>query len=108
MQMLGTSVVRAFCIPEDAVRQPPRFEGALLFLAIALMASLGIRVEVTTEGSTAASRVLRWRPARQAIIANWVRGDGRWHVDVTGRTSLVSRFTEVAGDVNAHSAIEGP
>jgi hypothetical protein len=46
-------------------------------------------------------------PTEQAIIANWVRGDGMWHVDVTGRTSVVRRCTEVAGDVSAHSIIPG-
>jgi hypothetical protein len=30
-----------------------------------------------------------------------------WHVDVTGRASVVRQFTEVAGDVGAHSVIQG-
>ena len=46
-------------------------------------------------------------PTQQAIIANWVRGDGMWHVHLTGRPSVVRQCTEVAGDVRANSIIHG-
>jgi hypothetical protein len=106
-QLLGPRAVRAFCIPEDAVRQSPRFERVLLFLAIALMESFGIEVHVTAEPDYESVEGFVVAPADQAIIANWVRGDGMWHVDVTSRASLVRRFTEVSGDVSAHSIIPG-
>src|SRR5439155_15349425 len=47
-------------------------------------------------------------PKRRAIIANWVRSDGIWHVDVTGHSRLVHRFTDIAADVADRSIIEGP
>ncbi|GAB1693436.1 hypothetical protein KRM28CT15_52390 [Krasilnikovia sp. M28-CT-15] len=106
-QLLGASAVRAFCIPEHAVRESPRYERILLFLAIALMESFGIEVRVTTDEEYDSIEGFVVAPNEQAIIANWVRGDGMWHVDVTGRTTVVRRFTEVAGDVSAHSVIDG-
>jgi D-serine deaminase-like pyridoxal phosphate-dependent protein len=47
-------------------------------------------------------------PNQEAIIANWVRGEGMWHVDITGRSSIVREFTNVADDVGAHSVIDAP
>ncbi|GAA1033331.1 hypothetical protein GCM10009557_34750 [Virgisporangium ochraceum] len=108
MDLIGSSIVRAFCIPEDAVRESPRHERALLFLAIALMESLGIRVKVTTDPDYGTVEGFVVAPAKRAIIANWVRGDGMWHVDLTDRAGTVRNFTEVVGDVGADSVIEGP
>jgi hypothetical protein len=44
----------------------------------------------------------------QAIIANWVRGEGIWHVDTARRASVLSDFREASGYASAHSVIEAP
>jgi hypothetical protein len=44
----------------------------------------------------------------QAIIANWVRGEGIWHVDTARRPSLLSDFREASGYATAHSVIDAP
>jgi len=36
-----------------------------------------------------------------AIIANWVRGDGIWHVDTARRPSVLSDFREASGHASA-------
>src|SRR5439155_20830814 len=41
-RLLGPATVRAFCVPEHAVAPSARHERILLFLAVALMESLGI------------------------------------------------------------------
>jgi DNA-binding XRE family transcriptional regulator len=107
-QTLGASTIRAFCIPENAVRESPRYERILLFLAIALMESLGIQAKVTTDPAYGNVEGFVIAPRKQAIIANWVRGDGIWHVDTTTRTPIIREFTDVAGQVGAHSVIEAP
>ena len=50
-QFAGTAdpLVRGFCVPEDAVTASARSERVLLFLSVALMESLGIRVKVCAE-----------------------------------------------------------
>src|SRR4030095_8934837 len=93
-ELLGTSAVRAFCIPEDAVRQSQPFERILLFLAVALMESFGIEVHITAEPEYGSVEGFVVAPTQQAIIANWGRGDGMWHVDLTGRASAVRQGTE--------------
>ena len=42
----------------------------------------------------------------KAIIANWVRGEGIWHVDTARRPSVLSDFREASGYASAHSVIE--
>ncbi len=98
-------LVRAFCIPETAVRGSPAFERILLFLAAALMESLGIRVEVCTEPEYSEVEGFVLAAGKHAIIANWVRSEGIWHVDTTVRRSLLRDFADAAGHACAHSAI---
>jgi len=108
MALIGSPVARAFCVPEDAVRESPRSERVLLFLAFALMESLGIRVQVTDEPAYGNVEGFVVAPGRQAIVANWVRGDGIWHVDATSRAGVVRDFTEVVSDVAASTLLAAP
>lgn len=105
---VGAATTRAFCVPERVVRASPQHERILLFLAVALMESMGIHAQFTDEHAYEQVEGFVVAPQREAIIANWVRGDGMWHVDVTGRTSTVREFSNVAQDVSAHSIIEAP
>ena len=107
-QTLGSSTTRAFCVPEQVVHESPRHERILMFLAVALMESLGIHAQFTSDPAYEQVEGFVVSPNREAIIANWVRGDGMWHVDVTGRSSIVREFTTVANDVADQSTLEAP
>jgi transcriptional regulator with XRE-family HTH domain len=100
---LGSTSTRAFCIPENVVRSSPRHERILLFLAMALMEAMGIHTQVTSDASYEAVEGFVVAPDKEAVIANWVGGEGMWHVDVTARSSVVREFTNAAQDVGAHS-----
>ncbi|MET7921978.1 helix-turn-helix transcriptional regulator [Streptomyces avermitilis] len=105
---LGGTSTRAFCIPEDVVRSSPRYERILLFLAVALMESLGIHAQFTTDPAYEAVEGFVVAPHKEAVIANWVRGDGMWHVDMTARSSVVREFTIAARDVDTDSITAAP
>ncbi|MFI1726420.1 multiprotein-bridging factor 1 family protein [Streptomyces sp. NPDC020489] len=100
---LGSTSTRAFCVPEEVVRSSPRYERILLFLAVALMESLGIQAQFTSDPAYESVEGFVVAPDKEAVIANWVRGDGMWHVDVTARSSVVREFTIAARDVDADS-----
>ncbi|MFJ8469633.1 helix-turn-helix domain-containing protein [Streptomyces swartbergensis] len=105
---LGSTSTRAFCVPEEVVRSSPRHERILLFLAVALMESLGIQAQFTADPAYEAVEGFVVAPDKEAVIANWVRGDGMWHVDVTARSSVVREFTIAARDVDADSLTAAP
>ncbi|MEU5599195.1 helix-turn-helix transcriptional regulator [Streptomyces sp. NPDC020298] len=105
---LGSTSTRAFCIPENVVRSSPRYERILLFLAVALMESLGIHAQFTADPAYEAVEGFVVAPDKEAVIANWVRGEGMWHVDVTARSSVVREFTIAARDVDADSITAAP
>ncbi|MFF1446151.1 multiprotein-bridging factor 1 family protein [Streptomyces sp. NPDC058295] len=105
---LGNTSTRAFCIPEEVVRSSPRYERILLFLAVALMESLGIHAQFTSDPAYESVEGFVVSPDKEAVIANWVRGDGMWHVDVTARSSVVREFTIAARDVDADSLTAAP
>lgn len=105
---LGGTSTRAFCVPEEVVRSSPRYERILLFLAVALMESLGIQAQFTADPAYEAVEGFVVAPDKEAVIANWVRGDGMWHVDVTARSSVVREFTIAARDVDADSLTAAP
>ncbi len=108
MALLDGSASRGFCIPESAVIDSPAYERTMLFLVAALMESLRIRVEITADPEYSEAEGFVVAANRQAIIANWVRGDGIWHVDCAAGRSKVREFTEVSADVGAHSVIDAP
>jgi transcriptional regulator with XRE-family HTH domain len=106
LSTVGGIMDRGFCIPREAVTTSPGYERVLLFLAVALMESLGIRVHLTADESYA--RVEGFVMAREehnAIIADWMSGEGMWHVDLTTHPGSLRQFTDVAGDVAAASVI---
>jgi len=105
--MAGGFMQRGFCVPASAVASSPTYERILLFLAVALMESLGIHVHLTADASYAAVEGFVMARQRNAIIANWMGGEGMWHVDLTSKPSTIRQFGEVAGDVAAQSVIEG-
>lgn len=104
----GGSMYRGFCVPEVSVSASPLYERVILFLAVALMESLGIRAQLTADPSYACVEgFVLASGRRQALIANWIGGDGMWHVDLTTRTSQIAEFEDAAGGVAAGSIIVG-
>lgn len=104
----GSSLARMFCVPQRAVAGSPLYERVLLLLAIALMEATGIRVQVCDDPAYSDMEGFVLGGPSQAIIANWVRGEGIWHVDTARRPSVLSDFREASGHVRAHSVIDAP
>ncbi|MFB7148045.1 helix-turn-helix domain-containing protein [Streptomyces virginiae] len=100
---VGTSG-RGFCVPETAVTSSPAYERVLLFLAIALMESFGIRTWVTDDGGFAHTDGFALSHGRRAVIASWVRTEGVSHLAVTSRPGNLRTFADVTGHVSHHSA----
>lgn len=100
----GGASGRGFCIPETAVVSSPAYERVLLFLAIALMESFGIRTWVTDDGGFAHTDGFALSPGRRAVIASWVRTEGESHLAVTARPGTLRTFADVTGHVSHHSA----
>ena len=100
------SLSRMFCVPRSAVASSPLFERILLLLAVALMEAMGIHVKFCDDLAYSDVEGFVLGGQSQAIIANWVRGEGIWHVDTARRPSVLSDFREASGHASAHSVIE--
>ncbi|HET9118299.1 MAG TPA: hypothetical protein VFN75_09560, partial [Pseudonocardiaceae bacterium] len=77
------SASRTFCVPELAVLDSAPRERVLLLLAAALMESLGIRTQFCPDPALSQVDGFVLAPGSEAVIANWVRTEGRWYVDNT-------------------------
>jgi hypothetical protein len=100
------SLSRMFCVPHSAVASSAPFERVLLLLAVALMEATGIHVKVCDDPAYSDVEGFVLSGHDTAIIANWVRGEGIWHVDTARRPSVLSDFREASGHASAHSVIE--
>ncbi len=101
------SLSRMFCIPHSVVVSSALFERVLLLLTVALMEAMGIKVKVCDDPAYSDVEGFVLSGHNKAIVANWVRGEGIWHVDTARRPSVLSDFREAAGHASAHSVIEG-
>src|SRR6185312_15633687 len=72
----GPALTRGLCVPPSTVIDSSRSERILLLLAIALMESFNIAVNVTTEPEYAPVPGFVFDGSRRAIVANWVGTDG--------------------------------
>lgn len=99
---------RIFCIPEEAVSSSPRYERVLMFMAAALMESFDISVQATSDPNYQAVGGFVLSPDSRALVANWLRADGVWHVDNTTRQTVVREMKDVAGQGAAHSILDAP
>ena len=70
------------------------------------MEAVGIRVKICDDAAYSNVEGFVLGGPSQAIIANWVRGEGIWHVDTARRASILADFREAAGFANAHSIVE--
>jgi hypothetical protein len=102
----GSSLSRMFCIPHAVVASSALYERVLLLLAVSLMEATGIHVKVCDDPAYSGVEGFVLGGQSKAIIANWVRGEGIWHVDTARRSSVLSDFREASGHASAHSVIE--
>jgi hypothetical protein len=72
------------------------------------MEATGIHVKVCDDPAYSEVEGFVLSGHNEAIIANWVRGEGIWHVDTARRASVLSDLREVSGHVSAHSVIDAP
>ncbi|MGB6162499.1 MAG: helix-turn-helix transcriptional regulator [Pseudonocardiaceae bacterium] len=93
---------RTFCVPEHAVLDSPPSERVLLLLSAALMESLGIRTQFCSDPALSQMDGFALAPGSEAVIGNWVRMDGRWHVDKTRSASVIQTFGDVIRHAGAH------
>lgn len=101
-----SSLSRMFCIPHSVVASSALYERVLLLLAVSLMEAMGIHVKVCDDPAYSAVEGFVLGGQSKAIIANWVRGEGIWHVDTARRPSVLGDFREASGHASAHSVIE--
>jgi hypothetical protein len=101
----NSGMARAFCIPSQVAEASPPAESVLLMLAASLMESFGIQVQIVAdqEYETIDGFVLDGQG--RAIVANWVRADGVWHVDVTTSRPTIRQYADASGYARAHSVI---
>jgi hypothetical protein len=97
---------RMFCVPHSVVARSALFERVLLLLAVALMEAMGVHVSVCDDPAYSDIEGFVLGGQDKAIIANWVRGEGIWHVDTAKRPSVLSDLREASGHARAHSVIE--
>jgi hypothetical protein len=95
-------MTRTFCVPEDVVNDAQLGERVLVFLAMALMESFGIRTRMITEPEYAHVDGFALSGQRRAVIANWVGCDGIWLVDVTEHRPTVRSYADAIAHVAAH------
>ncbi|MCO1575479.1 helix-turn-helix domain-containing protein [Crossiella sp. SN42] len=104
----GVNPTRTFCIPPQTVTDSRRPERILLLLAVALMESFDITVQVCAEPEYSSVTGFALDQRRRAIVANWVGHDGIWQVDVTDDRPALREFADACGYAAAHSVIAGP
>ncbi len=103
----GQALSRGFCIPPEAVTASPPAERILLLLAVALMESFGICVNVCADPEYAAVEGFALDRGHRAIVANWVGADGIWRVGVAGDRPTVQDYGDVMAYTASRSIISG-
>ena len=98
---------RAFCVPRQSIDNSKPAERVLLLLAVGLMESFDLRVDVCSEAEYTALQGFVLDGRRRAIVANWVGQDGIWHIDVTDHKATLREFADARGYATAHSVIAG-
>jgi hypothetical protein len=78
----------------------------LLWLAVALMESLGIWVKICADPGYSGTDGFVLVPQDRAVIATWIRAEGIWYAGKTTRAPDLRDFSEIAGHVAAHSVTD--
>ncbi|GAA3086000.1 hypothetical protein GCM10020000_85700 [Streptomyces olivoverticillatus] len=101
------SMSRVFCVPESVVRRSGLYERILLFLAVALMEHLGVRVKVTPRAEFGAIDGIALIPGQRAALATWVRTDALWKADSTTGPADLRHFEDVLRDAGTDTVAVG-
>lgn len=101
-------LVRAFCVPRQAVDDSPAGERMLLLLALALMESYGIQTVVTDLAELVGTPGFVSDRRARAITATWIGADGIWYADVTDNRTTLRGYDDSIGYAINHSINEGP
>jgi hypothetical protein len=104
---IAEQLVRAFCIPREAVTGSALGERALLLLAAALMESYGIHTVVTDAPELAATAGFAFDRNRHAITATWLGADGIWYVDTADDRTTLRGYADAAGHATRYSVSAG-
>jgi hypothetical protein len=99
----GEPTRRVFCLPEDAVGKLPAHERILLFLAIAQMELNKVVVTIVPDPTYQELDGFVLVPDHQAVVANWIRGDGVWAVDTLDHRRTVRWYSDAVGDATIRS-----
>jgi hypothetical protein len=99
--------IRVFCIPTDELQKASSSDRTLIFLAVALMEMLGIEIRVCIDPAYLEMEGFVLDTRRRGMIANWVRGQGIWHVDSLGRGAKVNEFNDAVKCSSVHSVMSG-
>lgn len=102
-----TRMLRVFCVPEAAVLTSSGPERILLLLAAALMESFGVMVAVVSGGDYRGQPGFVLDPQGQVIMANWVRAEGIWQVDLTDQRPAVRDSADAVDYGESHSVVTG-
>jgi hypothetical protein len=102
----GNPLIRGFCIPEQVTQSLPQWERILLWLAVALMESLGIWVKICADPGYAGTDGFVLVPGDRAVIATWIRAEGIWYAGQTTRAPDLRNFSDVAGYATGHSVTD--
>lgn len=97
---------RGFCIPEHLVRSSARYERVLLLLAMALMESCGVEVQIAAEPDL--GEIEGFVLADDLIVANWLRGTGLWYVDTDAPSSRWATYRDISHQLAEESVIAQP
>jgi hypothetical protein len=97
----------AFCVPAAVVKDSPRYERILLFLAIAWLELRGLPIWVCAEPEYAAVDGFVLVPEELAVVGNWLRTQDVCQVDVTSRRARVRGYADAVEHARAHSVTEG-
>jgi transcriptional regulator with XRE-family HTH domain len=97
---------RTFCVPSTVVTESSRPERVLFLLAVALMESFGIPIDVVVDPEYSALDGFAF-DRRRAVVANWVSADGIWQVDVTDDRAKMREFHDALAYSHAHSVTRG-
>lgn len=101
------TLASVFCVPAATVKDSPRFERILLFLAVAGMERRGLLTWVCAEPEYAQVDGFVLVHDDRAVITNWLRIPDVCQVDVTDRKARLRGYQDAVNHARTHSVADG-
>jgi hypothetical protein len=98
---------QAFCVPEAALAASEPYERVLLFLSIALMEMHGLSVWVCVEPEYTQVHGFTLARERRAVVADWLRTEAVWHVEITERPGELRACADAIGHAQTRNVMVG-